>query len=54
MKNEEKKPYQKPQLRRIKLAIEEAVLTGCKILTADVGRTGRLCSSAACRATGVS
>jgi len=41
----EKKPYMKPEIKRVHLRPEEAVLGGCKTAPgASGGQTGSLCS----------
>ncbi len=42
MTNKARKPYQKPQIRRVKLVVEEAVLGACKRSPLDMGPTGNL------------
>ena len=45
-KNDEKKPYRSPQITRIVLRREQAVLTNCSTSTTnDSSRTGTKCSS---------
>jgi hypothetical protein len=47
-----KRPWQRPQLKQVKLNIDEAVLGICKASPTDTtGRTGRGCSTSGCRAT---
>ena len=45
-----KKPYQKPQLERVKLVLDEAVLSACKTAGGDTdGKKGGGCSIASCK-----
>ena len=51
----EKKSYQKPQVNRVKFAVDEAVLGGCKTTPADTSAaSGNCCTASAtpyCSAT---
>jgi len=46
-------PYQKPQLRRVKLEREESVLTACKVSSSDptASSPSKPCGHGACKAT---
>ena len=47
-----RRAYKKPQINRIKLEIEEAVLTGCKTsINPDAGRGNKYCGHAQCKKT---
>lgn len=47
-----KRSWQRPQLKKVKLNIDEAILGVCKRNSSDtIGRTGRACSTSGCRAT---
>ncbi len=49
MTNKARKPYQKPQIRRVKLVAEEAVLAVCKISYGRPGSlTGMVCGESPC------
>lgn len=50
-----RKQYKKPQVSQVKLEIEEAVLTACKVLANDPGQSGKqqpICSFTACKNVG--
>ncbi|MBI5015014.1 MAG: hypothetical protein HZB55_05920 [Deltaproteobacteria bacterium] len=47
----EKKPYEKPALRRVDLVSEEAVLAACKTKPLQVARSGKNCFHASCKKT---
>lgn len=44
-----RKPYQKPNLNRVKLVINEAVLSGCKTGPGASGAGNQTCDFAACK-----
>ncbi len=44
-----RKYYQKPNVNRVKLVINEAVLTGCKTGAGAPGQAGQNCDFAACK-----
>ena len=44
-----RKPYQKPNVNRVKLVINEAVLAGCKTGPGASGQSGQNCDFAACK-----
>jgi hypothetical protein len=47
-----KEPYEKPRLRRIELAAEEVLATGCKMFPGDPGGvSGAGCTVVACSTT---
>jgi hypothetical protein len=46
-----KRPWQRPQIKQVKLTINEAVLSVCKVTSAGVGRTSRTCGVNGCRTT---
>jgi hypothetical protein len=41
----EKRAYSKPQIKQVKLLIEDAILVLCR---RNAGKSGRRCSAAAC------
>ena len=48
----QKEPYEKPRLRRIELAAEEVLATGCKMFPGDPGGvSGSGCTVVACSTT---
>jgi hypothetical protein len=48
-----RKPYQKPEVQRVALRPEEAVLGACKALNGTVGGgTAGSCSAVSCQTTG--
>ena len=44
-----RKHYQKPNVNRVKLVIDEAVLTPCKTGLGATGQNNRTCDHAACK-----
>jgi len=44
-----RKCYKKPQVNRIKLVVDEAVLQGCKVAPGAPGATKWTCDFAACK-----
>ena len=49
----EKKSYQKPQVNQVKLALDEAVLGGCKVVAGEAGPSVSCCTNLAaiCQST---
>lgn len=47
-----RKYYKKPQVYQVKLEIDEAVLTGCKVAAGNPGKTNKHCNHAACLSPG--
>jgi len=47
-----KRPYEKPQLRTIELAAEEVLAVGCKLPTSPGGPIGMTCTAVPCLAPG--
>lgn len=43
-----KKRYKKPQIKRVELTPEEAVLSGCKTATGGARKAGRCVSKSTC------
>ena len=43
-----RRPYQRPRLRRIKLAADEVMAKGCKIATPTAARLGGGCFASNC------
>jgi hypothetical protein len=52
MSKKSRKTYKKPQINRVKLVIEEAVLGGCKVKPGDTGPAPRKCAHADCLLAG--
>jgi len=51
-KGKERKHYKKPEIKQVKLVIDEAVLTNCKTAAGDTsGKKGAGCNVAQCRTT---
>jgi hypothetical protein len=48
-KEKNRKNYKKPQIDRVNLVIEEAVLQACKTGLGATGALGRNCDHAACK-----
>jgi hypothetical protein len=48
----ERKPYQKPAIRRINIVPEEMAVAGCKTQTSKKGPTGNGCFNAMCKNVG--
>ncbi len=49
---DKKKQYQKPSIKKVKLELDEAVLTGCKRFSGDTGGSGnKYCGHNACKTT---
>lgn len=44
-----KKKYEAPKIRKIELAVEEAVLAGCKTQGTQVGRVNKWCLHSQCK-----
>jgi len=47
-KEKTRKTYEKPQVNRVKLIIEEAVLQACKASDTDPARTNKVCNHPKC------
>lgn len=51
-KGKERKYYKKPEIKQVKLVIDEAVLSGCKTTVGDTsGKKNVSCNIAQCRLT---
>lgn len=46
-----RKQYKKPQVRQVKLEIEEAILAGCKVTTTSSGQSNKTCNHSQCKTT---
>jgi hypothetical protein len=51
MSKESRKTYKKPQIKQVKLVVEEAVLGGCKIQQGSAGPEPRKCGHKDCMQT---
>ncbi len=51
IKQNSRKHYDKPRINKVKLEIEEAVLTNCKVST-STGKSNRTCSASQCKTPG--
>ena len=47
----DKKPYEKPKLRAIRLSADEVLATGCKTSPVSTGFGSNLCTSGFCSST---
>ena len=50
--NAKKKPYEKPEVRRVRLRPEEAVLGSCKAASSSTGPLASPCSATSCPTVG--
>ena len=51
IKKTNRKYYEKPRINEVKLEIEEAVLTGCKVEVGAMGSKNKTCSHQQCQTT---